>query len=37
MKVHPGTNKWTLVVGDDFDKSKDKCSANVLTAALEAL
>lgn len=37
MNVQPGTNKWTLVEGEDFERSMERCSASVLTAALEAL
>jgi len=37
VNVQPGTSKWTLVVGDDFERSKERCSASALTAALEAL
>lgn len=35
VNVHPGTNRWTFVLVSF--RSKERCSANALTAALLAL
>lgn len=37
MNVQPGTSRWTDVFGDAVARSKDRCSARVLTADLDAL
>lgn len=37
MNVQPGIRRCTEVVGEDFERSKERCSAKVFTAALEAL
>ena len=37
MNVQPGTRRCTDVEGEDLARSKERCSAIVLTADLEAL